>query len=48
MLDTLSNFIVVSRSLTRSFFKFAYAIAVSLGVDPSSAPPVIATLGVEV
>ena len=46
VLDTLSNLIVVLKSLTRSFDKFAYALAVSVGVAPSSAPPVNTTIGV--
>jgi len=35
----LSNLIVVSKSLTRSLFRTAYALAISLGVVPSSFPP---------
>ena len=35
----LSNLIVVSKSLTRSLFRTAYALALSLGVVPSSFPP---------
>ena len=48
VVDTLSNFIVVLKSLTRSFDKFAYAFAVSLGVPPVLRPPVIITVGVAV
>ena len=48
VLDTLSNLIVVSKSLTRSLFKFAYALAVSVGVVPSFLPPDKITVGVVV
>ena len=38
VLDTLSNLIVVSKSLTRSLFRLAYALARSVGDEPSLAP----------
>ena len=46
VLEILSNFIVVLKSLTRSLPRLAYALAGSEGAEPSFIPPVSVTVGV--